>query len=343
MNKVKAVFVLAVLLGLVACQNTAVEKGYTLKRVAASDKQWTGVAVSQEKRIFVNFPYWSDDVSVSVAEIVDGQVVPYPSAVENKRGTKYGFNAVQSVVVDAKNRLWILDTNNPQFKGVTPAGPKLHRVNLSTNHIDKTYSFPKGVFQPNSYFNDVRVDTVDEVAYMTDSGNGALIVLDLKSGKSRRVLDGHKSTESEVNQLICDGVTWKNTVHSDGIGLSLDRKYIYYVALTAYTLYRIPTKALNDEVLTEAELAKYVEQVKKIPATDGIMFDREGNLWLGGLENNEVNLLKPNGDLVTVAQGAEIRWADSFALGPDGSVYFTTSQIHLPVKDRKKYEVIKIK
>lgn len=31
---------------------------------ASSENQWTGVAVSKERRTFVNFPYWSGDVRV---------------------------------------------------------------------------------------------------------------------------------------------------------------------------------------------------------------------------------------------------------------------------------------
>ena len=38
----------------------------------------TGVTVSQQGRIFVNFPKWGDDVQFTVAELKDGQEVAYP-------------------------------------------------------------------------------------------------------------------------------------------------------------------------------------------------------------------------------------------------------------------------
>lgn len=38
----------------------------------------TGVTVSHEGRIFVNFPEWGDDVDATVAELRDDRPVPYP-------------------------------------------------------------------------------------------------------------------------------------------------------------------------------------------------------------------------------------------------------------------------
>lgn len=331
-------------LGASACKSTKAKKEQSsIQVVASSEKQWTGVAISNEDRLFVNFPHWSDDVPVSVAEIVDGKVKAYPNEDWNNPENPESFSAVQSVVIDKKNRLWVLDTCNPLFKGVQQGGPILYQFNLASNTMEKQYQFADGVYQPNSYFNDVRVDTEKEIAYMTDSGNGAIIVLDLKTGASKRLLDHHPSTESETDHLMCDGIKWENSVHSDGIALSPDKDYLYYIALTGHTLYRINTEALLNDELSADELAAKVEKVKTIPATDGIMFDKEGNLYLGGLEDNSINMLKPDGTIVKPVKDDIIRWADSFAISQQGDVYFTTSQIHLPPEKRKTYDVIRLK
>ena len=109
----------------------------------------TGVTVSQTGRIFVNFPRWGDNVPATVAEIVGGKAVAYPSKEFNAFGSN-GNRAelsqepsdraqrerashlvgVQSVVVDAKDRLWILDTGSVEFKPTAPGGPKLVGVDL---------------------------------------------------------------------------------------------------------------------------------------------------------------------------------------------------------------------
>ena len=44
----------------------------------------TGVTVSKQERIFVNFPKWGDDIPFTVAEIRDGQTRPYPNQAINQ-------------------------------------------------------------------------------------------------------------------------------------------------------------------------------------------------------------------------------------------------------------------
>ena len=51
----------------------------TIERVATFDHQVTGVAVSEDNRIFVNFPRWSEDAPMSVGEWKDGRLVAYPN------------------------------------------------------------------------------------------------------------------------------------------------------------------------------------------------------------------------------------------------------------------------
>jgi hypothetical protein len=79
----------------------------------------TGVTVSQQGRIFVNFPRWGDEVPFTVSEIRDGEAVAYPNEVINQADQNdpaAGLVSVQSVVVDPAYRLWILDTGSPMFK-----------------------------------------------------------------------------------------------------------------------------------------------------------------------------------------------------------------------------------
>lgn len=334
-------FFLAMVLSLAAgCSSLFIPM--ELEIVSSSHRQWTGVAVSSDGRIFVNYPYWSDDVPVSVAEIVDGDPVPYPSEEWNKRGEKESFFAVQSVHVDAKNRLWVLDTNNKKFTGVNENGPCLYSFDLKTNKLIKSYRFPD-CYKKNSYFNDISVDPDLDYAYITDSGDGAIIVLDIKTGNARRLLENHPSVKHETDKLLCDGHLWANKVDSDGIALSPDRRYLYYIALSGHTLYRIKTEALRNDKLSEKDLGAKVERIMKVPATDGMIFDKNANLYMGGLENNSVNVVKPDGKIYRVITAPQIAWADSFAFDPKGEyLYFTSSQIHLPPESRGPYRLLRL-
>lgn len=56
-----------------------------LEEVASfPEQQVTGIGVSNASGpVFVNFPYWSNDHSTSVAEVTDGKRVPFPDAICN--------------------------------------------------------------------------------------------------------------------------------------------------------------------------------------------------------------------------------------------------------------------
>jgi sugar lactone lactonase YvrE len=133
----------------------------------------TGVTVSRGNRIFVNFPRWGDDVPFTVAEIVNGMVVAYPdagindwpgrklanpNAFKDEAANQTHFVNVQSVVVDAQDRLWALDTGAPKLKNIVPGGPKLVCIDLKTNRVIRTILLPPETAGTNSYMNDVRFD-----------------------------------------------------------------------------------------------------------------------------------------------------------------------------------------
>jgi hypothetical protein len=63
-----------------AQQSAAPSKGTAeLQQVTSFEHQVTGVTVSKDGRIFVNFPRSAEDAPISVVEVTrDGQIKPYP-------------------------------------------------------------------------------------------------------------------------------------------------------------------------------------------------------------------------------------------------------------------------
>src|SRR2546430_6392362 len=187
-----------------------------LKEVASfPDQQVTGVGVSTKSgRVFVNFPFWSDAHSISVAEIVNGQPKPFPNEEWNRPGPAGShFICVQSVVVDDEDNLWVLDPASPKMQGIVKGGPKLVKIDLRTDRLVQTIPFGEDIAPAKSYLNDVRIDTRSGMALITDSGKGAIIVINLKNGNARRLLDGHTSTrpfffqaEDGIRDLTVTGV-----------------------------------------------------------------------------------------------------------------------------------------
>jgi sugar lactone lactonase YvrE len=342
------------LLLLAACGDTPTPNRAvdTLEIVAESTRQWTGVAVSPEGRIFVNFPRWSDDVPVSVAEIVDGKPVAFPDARWNEwqpgAAPDKHFVCVQSVVFDDQGRLWVLDPANPGFGGVVAGGPKLMAFDIETREVTQTIRFAAPVVEPGSYLNDVRFDTQTNTAYITDSGDGALVVVDLDAGSARRVLARHSSTMAEPIEITIEGKAWKRDgktpqVHADGIALSPNRRFIYYQVLTGRTMYRIATEALRDSSLDAEELAARVERIVESGVSDGLLFHSTG-LYLSSLEEDAINRLERGvNKRQRVVGDPRIAWPDSFSSGPDGWIYFTTAQIHRGPSPADPYRIWRFK
>jgi sugar lactone lactonase YvrE len=308
---------------------------------ATTPKQLAGVTISKAGRIFVNFPRWVDEPTPSVAEVAaDGSLVPYPNEAINvwdkTPGESAGshFVCVQSVVVDDEDALWILDPASPGFQGVVQGGAKLLKVNLATNEIERVYHFDSDSAATQSYLNDVAF--AHGSAFMSDSGLGAIVVLNLATGKVRRLLENHPSTKAETDvEPVIGGRAWKfadNTtprVHSDGIAIDPKLEHLYFKALVGRTLYRVAITALLDESLSPESLGNLVERVAVTEPTDGLAFDAQGNLYMTSLEWNAIKVLRPDGRIEVFARAADFLWPDTITMSSDGDLLFSASQFHL--------------
>lgn len=255
------------------------------------DPMPTGVTVSQDGRIFINFPRWGDPVEFTVAEIKNGQPVAYPNAEINRLNTSdpsQSFVSVQSVVVDLQNRLWVLDTGSINFGTTSPGVPKLVGIDLNQNRIFKTITFPQDVVLPTTYLNDIRFDLRRETQESHSSQTrlikvpNGIIVVNLDSGRSWRRLNDHPSTKAVPNFLpSVEGQALMNrppneppkpiTLGADGIAISADGKQLFYCPLAGRRLYSVSVDALINEQLSEQQVAQTVVDLgEKGGASDGL-------------------------------------------------------------------------
>lgn len=296
-----------------------------------------GVGVSKEKRIFITFPKKPENYDYALAEIVEGQRRPYPNAEWNQWDSlkpKERFMNVQALFVDQTNALWVLDPGNPGEEATIPDAVKLLKINLATNQIEKIYRF-EDLPREKTALNDVRVDTQNQVAYLSDPKRATIVVLDLKTGKSRDLLEGDKSTKAEPGFMLkIDGKEVKDkdgkpfSSNVNGIALTDDFKYFYYRAINQTKLYRIETAYLRNPALSPAEVASHVETVAETGISHGMTSDAKGNVYLTDSPNKAVRYVTPDRKLETLARDSRFLWPDSFAIGPDGYLYMTAAQIH---------------
>ncbi|MGZ4815478.1 MAG: L-dopachrome tautomerase-related protein [Terriglobales bacterium] len=309
----------------------------------------TGVTISKEGRIFVNFPRWGDQVDQTVAEVKNGEVIPYPDAAVNhySNGDKQEDKlvSVQSVVVDPHDRLWILDTGAPNMGPTSYGGPKLIAVDLNADRIVKKIVFPQDVALTTSYLNDVRFDLRrgrEGMAFITDSSaqTPGIIVVDLATGKAWRRLGGDPSTHPDPNFVpVLEGELFANVENgkavarlkagSDGIAVSADGKTLYYCPLSSRHLYSVNVDALADQGKPEDDVAATVKDLgEKGGASDGLESDAEGRVYLSDYEHDSIHRRNRTGEIETLVHDPRVLWPDTLSLGPDHYLYFTANQLH---------------
>ncbi|WP_213769261.1 L-dopachrome tautomerase-related protein [Caballeronia sp. dw_19] len=311
-----------------------------------------GIGVSQEGRIFASAPAADSGDRLVEVNAQTGAVTPYPDHAWNTSSTdtEHEWVVPQAMWVDKADHLWVLDSGRAVLTAASSgAKPKLVEFDLSSNKAIRSYGFDGTVASTDS-LNDVRIDLVHGYAYLTNVGNrGSLVALNLKTGRSRQVLVGDRSTFADPRQHLMIGDQAAETndgkqvaIHADGIALSPDAKWIYYRPLTDHNYWRVPTSALIDVRLTPVQLSRKVQYLGSAELTGGLIMDQHGTLYGGDLEHSTIVALdidpathKVKSRLFARAPGW-LSWADGFAISQgylyiaDSHLWEVTFKNHLP-------------
>ena len=165
-----------------------------------TDPQLVAVAVAPGGEMFACFPRWDYNPVFPIARVgPNSTLTPYPNASwcqwndSVKNEPLKHWICPQTVFADKAGLVWVLDPASPGLKFTVPGGPKLVKTDPKTGRVLLTIPFPEAVAPRKSYLNDVRIDLQHNYVYLTESGLGALVVVDLKTLKSRRLLAAHPS------------------------------------------------------------------------------------------------------------------------------------------------------
>ncbi|TKI03049.1 hypothetical protein FCN80_22945 [Martelella alba] len=140
----------------------------------------------------------------------------------------------------------------------------------------------------------------------------------------------HPSTKASANrppigehgQMLAKNDGSIVMVNSDAIEISSDGKWLYYQPLTG-PLYKVPTKSLRDETLSEEDLGKQVEFVYDTPTLVGTAIDSKGNIYLAEFERPRITMLSPDGMLQVIAEDERL-W------GPDAMFITHQRELYMP-------------
>lgn len=301
-----------------------------------------GVSVSKSNRVFVSFPR-REPYRFGLTEIREDLRFPFPDERWNTgQDPELSFVNVQDLFVDQNEQLWVLDSK-PASSGsifgeqqdATDGQFKLVQIDLKQDTVRNVFQFAD-LDKAVSGLNDVRVDTEKDLAYLSDPGQAAIVILDLTTGKSRKVLGKSSFTRADSSVILSygdrdmvddNGNPFRS--HVNGIALTKDNKWFYFKPINATHLYRIQTRYLQDTSLTDTQLQEQVEDMGEVGVTHGLVADKNGNIYLTTSMDYSVKRLTPDGKIETVVRDSRLLWPDSLGVGEDGYLYFSCAQMQL--------------
>ncbi|MEM8744396.1 MAG: L-dopachrome tautomerase-related protein [Pseudomonadota bacterium] len=290
------------------------------------------IAVGPDGRIFMSVHgFYGKPVRV-VEVLADGKTRPYPNKdwAFAPKDNGPGLNTVLGLRADRHGILWMLDGQTKDRAGSVVGwdtkAEKLHRV----------YTLAPPVTVASSFLNDLAIDRDHNAIYIADTGNpetAALIVLDMDTGRARRVLQGSKFTVPEDKDMVIDGkvVTLGGKPTRIGVNpITIDptNTWVYFAPMTGTSMYRIRTRDLLDESLSDKELEERVERYGDKPISDGSTVDAAGNVYITSITEDAIGVTKPDGSYEILYKQDDLSWPDGFAIGPDGLVYATINELH---------------
>lgn len=316
-----------------------------------------GITTLPSGQLVINYhPFYDPAEKVGLLNATRDGTTPYPSAdwqncklPDGRQKNPYTcLNWVLGLHTDANGILWILDSGQAQPR-ITP---KLVGWNTQRNALHRIITIPAPASLPESQHNDFVVDVQRQVIVIADEGIGAgprgdkaaLVVVDLKTGESRRVLQGHRSVLPDftrpitVDQGLPTAKSIPVFVGADGIALDAEREWLYFAPLNAGHVYRVRMADLLNPTLAPAALGERVQTYADKPNTGGLSIDTAGNLYLTEVGERAVGVIPAaTRTYRRYASDPGMVWPDGVVYAQDGYMYTGAAQLPqaAPLNDGK--------
>ncbi len=295
---------------------------------------------AQGDLVYSHHPFFEPKIRVVHMDRKTKKIRPFPNVAWNTpRDTDEDFlSNVLGIRNDENGVVWMIDMAQRN-----KVRPKIVGWNTKTDTLERIYYLDESTVKA-SQPNDMVVDTKHQAFIIADEGigsggdgsKGAFIVVDMKTGKTRRLLEGHRTTRPENRPTVIDGKTLSVggtplLVGNDGITADKDFEWIYYGPLNGSKIYRIKTTDLLNEDLSEEQLDKNIEVYSEKPNNGGMSIDEAGNIYMTAVESKSIAVvLSKDRSLKTITKDDNMVWPDGVSYNEaDKYMYVSAAQVNL--------------
>jgi len=299
----------------------------SLEEVLSYSEPIGNVAVNRDGRLFFTVHPEARPTGNKLLEYIAGAAVPYPSGAAQSQL----FDTVLGVSIDRFNRLWTIDHGQ---HGMRPA--RIVCIELDTDEVLLDLPLDRSIAPAGSFLQDLQISADGRTVVIADASfwrkMPAIVILDVASGRARRILESHESVSAENYVIRSHDREMKYlggvVALRGGIdGIALGPEWLYYGALSGSGLYRVRLDDLRDRDLPVSELASRVERFSDKPLSDGLSRDSDGNIYITDIEHGSVFTVGPDQELTTLIQSRSVRWPDALSFGPGGYLYLADSAL----------------
>ncbi|KXV57772.1 bleomycin resistance protein [Acetobacter senegalensis] len=299
------------------------------------------IAATRNGTVFLGSPRWEtmDDTPSVFRVSSNGTLKPFPGGTWNQ--WKHGadpanaFLMVNGLHIFSDDTLWVVDQGiDPITKTTVAGGQKLVQFDPQSGKVLQILRWGEDILPPGATMNDLRI--AGDLMFITDSGLGGIIVHNMSSGTTVRLLSEHpllratytKPMVGRDGHILRDKDGKRPLVHSDMLEITADRKWFYF-STPIGPLRRLPTSALLDSSLTDSQRAEKIETVMDMPTMMGTAIDTLDNFYFADAERGQIMVLTPEKEKLVLFEDARL---------VDGDALFITAnrQMLVPIPQTER-------
>ncbi|XP_018335225.1 protein yellow-like [Agrilus planipennis] len=273
---------------------------------------------------------------------------PFPSWQMNVEGNCEALQNVQSIEIDDKGLMWIVDlgvTSVVEKEPNTTCPSKLVIYDINKQKVVVSYVFPDDVVDVEGYLYDIVVD--GNFAYITDNSadSPGIVVYSMKDNDSWKISHPKSmSAEPNAQEFRLNGVVISQPINiapialgprlrvSNGRVILSDDRDVYYSPFSSFHLYSITTDILRNKNNHGNFDGVIRDWGQKASQTDSMIMDNQGILYYSLLTDNSIGLWDSktpftSAQRVVARDNNYIQWLSSFSFDNRGNLTVASTRM----------------